>query len=104
MPLPYGGITVTVQRATVDRFNDKVYADHHTIDGCLEYPTGSDEQGGVTVTDRRTLLVPSGSDVVPSDRIKLGGVPFQVDGLPTDWVDPFTGWSPGMSVSLMRVS
>lgn len=104
MSLPLsGGLTVTIQRAVYDRYNDAVYADHHTIGGCLEYPTGSTEVGAA-VTDRRTLLVPDDSDVLPSDRIVLGGLIYQVDGLPTNWNDPFTGWSPGMSVSLMRVS
>jgi hypothetical protein len=103
LPLSYGGISVTVQRATFDRFNDATYVDHHVIDGCLEYPTGSDERDQA-VTDNRTLLVPIGSDIVPSDRVKLGGLLFQVQGLPTAWADPFTGWSPGKSVNLERVS
>jgi hypothetical protein len=98
-----GGISVIVQRATIDRFNDASYVDHHTIAGCLEYPNGSSEVNAA-VTDSRTLLVPADSDIVPTDRIRLGGLIYQVDGLPKNWVDPFTGWSPGMAVSLRRVS
>jgi hypothetical protein len=103
IPLPYGGISVTVQRATFDRFNDATYVDHHTIDGCLEYPTGSTENN-MAVTDSRVLLVPTGSDIVPTDRVKLGPLTYQVQGLPKDWTDPFTGWQPGMQVTLERVS
>lgn len=103
LPLAVGGISVTVQRATIDRFNDAAYADHHVIDGCLEYPTSSTEVNAA-VTDARMLLVPSGSDIVPTDRIRLGGLLYQVEGLPKDWVDPFTGWAPGMQVTLERVS
>ena len=98
-----GGIQVTVQRATFDRYNDATYADHHVIDGCIEYPTGSTEQN-LAVTDSRTLLAPAHSDILPTDRISLGGLLYQVQGLPKDWVDPFTGWSPGMQVTLERVS
>jgi hypothetical protein len=103
LPLAYGGITVTVQRATIDRYNDATYADSHAIAGCIEYPNGSTEVESA-VTDNRTLLTPTGSDIVPTDRIRLGGLLYQVDGLPKDWVDPITGWSPGMQVSLRRVS
>lgn len=103
LPPPTGGISVVVQRATYDRFNDATYIDSHTITGCLEYPTGSTEVN-MAITDRRTLLVPPGSDIVPTDRIKLGTLLYQVDGLPTDWTDPFTGWSPGMELRLERVS
>lgn len=104
MPMQFGGITVTVQRAVYDRFNDAAYTDHHTIDGCLEYPTGSTEAAAGAVTDSRMLLAPTGSDIVPSDRIRLGGLLYQVSGLPKDWADPITGWSPGMEVSLERVT
>jgi len=98
-----GGVSVIVQRASFDRFNDATYVDHHTIDGCLEFPTGTTENN-MAVTDSRTLIAPTASDIVPTDRVRLGGLIYQVQGLPKDWVDPFTGWSPGMQVSLERVS
>lgn len=98
-----GNTTITVQRATFDRYNDATYVDHHTITGCLEYPTGSTETNQA-VTDSRTVLAPSGSDIVPTDRIRLGGLLYQVEGLPMDWHDPYTTWSPGMQVRLERVS
>lgn len=96
-------VQVTVQRASFNRFNDAAYVDHHTISDCIEYPTGSTEQD-MAVTDSRTLLVPSGSDIVPTDRIRLNGLLYQVEGLPMDWEDPLTGWRPGMQVRLERVS
>lgn len=94
---------MTVQRASFDKYNDATYVDHHVIDGCLEYPTSSSEDDRA-VTDSRTLLVPSGSDVTPMDRIRMKGLLYQVYGLPMDWVDPFTGWAPGMQVILERVN
>lgn len=103
LPLANGGISVTVQRATYDRYNDATYADHHTIDGCLEYPNDSTE-ADVAVTDSRTLLTPVDADIIPTDRILMGGLLYQVQGLPKAWADPFTGWAPGKQVSLERVS
>lgn len=98
-----GTITVTVQRATFNRFNDATYADHHDIRGCMEYPTGSTE-ANMAVTDSRTLIAPPDSDIVPTDRVRMHGLLYQVEALPMDWEDPFTGWRPGMQVRLERVT
>lgn len=103
MTFPYGGVSVTVQRASYDRYNDPTYTDHHDIPNAFVYSVSSVESG-LAVTDRRAMIVPSGSDVQPTDRIKVGTVIFQVKGLPEDWVHPLTGWAPGMEVSLERVT
>jgi hypothetical protein len=120
-PFPYGGITVTVERGTADRFNDVTYSDHHTISNCYDYPSGSDEASpNVGISDARSLLVPSGSDVQATDRIVLHApgsatpppvnsperraVTYQVIGRPKDWTHAMTGWHPGMSVDLQRIS
>lgn len=120
-PIPYGGITVTVERATYGRFNDPTYAAHHVVEGCLEYPSGSTEGAANTgVSNARSLIAPPGADIGPTDRVVLhmpgsatppvAGTPerraatFQVVGYPKDWVHPMTGWHPGMSVDLERVT
>lgn len=103
MPLPYGGMAVDVERAVYDRFNDATYTFSHTLFGCLEFPVESTEEAN-SVTDRRRLLAPSGSDVRATDRIKIRGLAYQVNGLPKDWIDPLTGWAPGMQVDLVRVT
>ena len=103
LPLPHGGISITVQRATYSRFNDATYTDHHDISGCIEYPQESTE-ADAAVTDNRVLLVPHASDIVATDRVRMNGLLYQVQGLPQDWADPFTGWTPGMRVFLERVS
>lgn len=102
LPLP-GGITVTVQRPTFDRFNDATYSDHHTISGCVEYPNESPEVGPA-VWDNRALLVPPGSDIQHTDRVVMGGVVYQVNGQPKEWVDPVSGWNPGTQAYLTRVT
>lgn len=119
-PFPYGGITVTVERPTFDRFNDAVYTAHHTIDGCVEYPATSDEVAqNVGISDVRSLLAPAGSDIEATDRVVLHdpGSPtpptndtlrraatYQVLGKPKDWTHAMTGWRPGMSVVIQKVA
>ena len=36
------------------------------------------------------------------DRLVIGGVVYEVDGLPGRWSSPFTGWAPGMEVPVKR--
>jgi hypothetical protein len=120
LPWPFG-VTVTIQRATPNRFNDNTYADHHQIPGCIEYPTATTEEGTTNthVTDNRELLLPPGSDILATDRVLLHplGVAivapddpirrtniYQVLGGAKDWQNPFTGWHPGMQVSLERIT
>ena len=95
--------TITIQRATFDRFNDATYTDHHDVTGCIEYPTASTE-ADMAVTDRREVLAPTGADVLATDRVKMDGLIYQVIGKPKDWIDPFTGWTPGVQISLERVA
>lgn len=120
-PFPYGGISVTIERPTFDRFNDATYDEHHTIEGCIEYPSGSTEGPMNTgVTDVRTLLVPAGADVEATDRVVLHqpgsdtppaagtaerrAATYQVVGLPKDWIHAMTGWHPGISVDIQKVT
>lgn len=131
MPLPAGGITITVQRSQRNEWDDVTYTDSHQIRGCMDYPTGSSGNrtgsgeangvgGGEVLTEARTLLLPPGSDVRHTDRILIhppgvAVVPagdtairqanvYQVVARPVDWRNWLTGWSPGMQVDLERVS
>jgi hypothetical protein len=120
-PFPYGGITVTVERPTYDRFNDVSGWAYHTIEECVDYPTGSDEaQPNVGISDQRTLLVPPEADIQATDRVVLHepgeATPpplnsalrrkqtYSVLGVPKDWVHAMTGWHPGKTVELERVT
>lgn len=119
-PFPYGGITVTIERSTFDRFNDATYSPHHTIENCLDYPaTTSEGPMNTGVTDVRTLLVPGGSDVQATDRVVIHSpgsatppavgtvarreATYSVVGRPKDWVHAMTGWNPGMTVEISKV-
>jgi hypothetical protein len=121
MPLQHGGVRITVQRTTQDEWGDSTYTDHHQIDGCVDVPLSSAEAvGGGPVTDRRMLLAPPASDVLVTDRVLIHppGVDlipadaveirraygYQVTGRPVDWLNPLTGWNPGMEVRLEKVT
>jgi hypothetical protein len=55
------------------------------------------------VTTSPTLYLPAGSDVLEGDRMRVRGVVYAVDGRPADWRSPFTGWRPGLVVTLKSV-
>ena len=120
-PFPYATISVTVERPIYDRFNDVAAWTYHRIDGCQEYPASSSETGpNVGISDVRSLLAPSGSDIQAIDRVVLHApgaeeppplnsparraVTYQVIGRPKDWTHAMSGWRPGMSVDLEKVT
>lgn len=43
-------------------------------------------------------------DIDSDDTVLIGGVEYQIDGLPAVWRSPFTGWAPGMEVPVKRTS
>lgn len=44
------------------------------------------------------VIVAAGTDVLPTDRLRIRGLVCEVQGRPFDWLNPFTGWQPGMVV------
>lgn len=38
------------------------------------------------------------------DTLVIDGDVYQVDGLPGEWVNPFTGWAPGIEVPVVRAA
>lgn len=118
-----GSTRVTIQRATSDNYNDRTWTDHHQIDGCVITPiTGTEiaNSGGIELTDNRNLFAPVGADVTAYDRVLVHPVgvvtvpsndhttrranTYEVVGTPTDWLNIFTGWHPGIQVALQKVS
>lgn len=41
-------------------------------------------------------------EIDADDTLVIGGKAYQVDGLPGEWVSPFTGWDAGMEVPIKR--
>lgn len=68
--------------------------------------TGANEylQGKDLVVIGLTAYLPDGANVAPVDRIVARGETWEVSGLPQPWRSPFTGWRPGIPVSLRRIT
>jgi len=110
MQLPRGETVIRIRRIPGgrDAYGDPVgdSEDRLTITGCALAPRQAGEQiapGRLAVTSGMDLYAPAGSDILPSDRIEVRGVLWEVDGEPGDWVSPYTGRRPGMIVPLVRV-
>ncbi len=77
-----------------------------TINGCAFDPGGSSEpteQGRNAVITQPTVYAPPGSDITAADRLVVRSRTWLVDGDPAEYVNPFTGWEPGLVVKLKAV-
>lgn len=104
--LPFG-ITVTVQRQAEDRFGNFTTTGEHQVGPCAFEPTPSQEltEQRETVTRNARLFVPPGADIQPTDRVLLpDGSRWSVSGDVLQFANPFTGWTPGGTVQLERVT
>jgi hypothetical protein len=96
--------TITVVRPAVpDQFGDPTGTPtEHDIPGCVTWPAGaSGTRGSVggnedldhadTVTQGLVVLAPGGSDVLVTDRVRVGGPQlWEVDGAPAPYRSPHT--------------
>lgn len=106
---PYGQ-TITVLRDVaggVDEWGDPATASitRSDIAGCAIAPRYSSEpdalgRNGVIVG--LTVFAPYGTDILFSDRIEIAGTVYLIEGSPENWLNPFTGSTPGMEISLTR--
>ncbi|HEV3309961.1 MAG TPA: hypothetical protein VG815_05550 [Chloroflexota bacterium] len=106
MPLPFGE-TITVTRQTVNQFGDHVAGQAHDITGCAVWPTTSTETivGGMdVVVFGLTALLPPGSDVLPTDTVTVRGVVYRVNGQPSLFKSPLTGFESGIEILLTQAT
>ncbi len=110
---PYG-ITVTRQRGTavLDPYSGEETGiswadpDEIEVEGCAFNPGGSTEPvevGRAAVVSKPTVYAPFGADIRAKDRLKIGDTTYDVDGRPAPFKNPFTGWEPGLVVTLKDV-
>lgn len=105
------GETVTIIRPgppTRDSYGNDIagVATELDIGGCAVAPaaTSEDVQARDQVTQGWTVWMPAGTDVRPTDRVRVRGVEFAVDGSASEWSSPFTGFVGPVQVSVTRVT
>lgn len=82
--------------------------DEHTLEGAFVASSSTSSTREATRTqllEEKSLYVTDpGADVLAGDRIKAGGVVYEIDGIPNADVNPFTGWQPVKEIPLRRAT
>lgn len=107
LPVTPAGFFVTVVRQAENRFGDFTDAGEHQVGPCgIDYTASTEpaEQPVDVVTRLAVLYAPAGSDITPTDRLRLpDGTVWQVVGYVAAFSSPLTGWNPGLSVRIQKV-
>jgi hypothetical protein len=105
------GETVTVVRAgppTEDEYGNSVPGEPTESDvaGCAVAPRSSSEdlEARDQVVVGLTVWMPSGTSVLPTDRMRVRSVLYDVDGEAGWFQTPFTGTAGPVQVALTRVA
>lgn len=112
MTFPYGE-TVTIVRdvtGVTDAYGDPIPATTARIDIplCGVAPRMSSEpteRGRQGVIVGWSVYLPAGAPaVLHADILEVRGEECAVEGVPADWANPFTGWTPGAEVAVRRAA
>lgn len=108
MNAPFGPTVTLVSRTVtgVDTDGNDTYTTVETpVQAQAFDPGGSIEVLGDqdTVTTTPTLYLPPSVAVGSVDAVIVNGVTYEVDGSPSTYTNPFTGWTPGTVVKLRAV-
>ena len=101
------GVTVTVRSVvtSTDSYGDSTTETVETSWGpCAvapRYATESVDPRSAPVIVGKTVFGPA-IDLDSDDQLIIDGLTYEVDGLPGEWVSPFTGWAPGVEVPVKR--
>lgn len=102
MDFPFGETVTIVRGGGIDNMGDPIPGEpERPVDGCAVWPGPTSEDvaaGRAPVRADFTVTMPTGTDVTRTDRLRIRGELCNVAGVPFDWRNPFTGWSPGMQV------
>lgn len=107
MRLPYGVTVTRLRPPATDDYGDPLPGSTGELDipGCVVWPRGSSETNDAsnTVIVGLELLAPAGTDLVPTDKVRVRGDVYDIDGDVGEWTSPFTGTSAGLQVALKKV-
>lgn len=111
MDFPHGeSVDVLTAGTVTDPYSDEPVADWSTptevaVTGVAVEPRPSQEpvqDARNAVTSGFTLYMPAGAEIGPQSRVRVRGEVYDVLGEPAEWVNPFTGWAPGIVVQVGR--
>lgn len=102
-------ITVT-PKGELDRYGDRApQGDGRVIRGCFMAPSSSRDlsanaREGVEVVV--TLYAPAGAVIGAHEQVQIEGIDglWEVDGEGFGWQNPMTGWHPGFTARLKKVT
>ena len=60
--------------------------------------------GRTQILESKSLFCAPTADVRVGDKIRAGGIVYEIDGFPAADVNPFTGWQPVCEVPLTRAA
>jgi hypothetical protein len=108
MDFPYG-VTITLRSTTTtedDLGNETTVTVESSWGPCAVAPRYATESVDPRVPPVIVGKVVYGPAVAinSDDTLVIEGVSYQVDGLPGEWINPFTGWAPGIEVPVKRTA
>ena len=105
MFFPFGETVVILRTEPddVDPYGDPIpgASTETPVEGCAVW-TGREANAEPVAADRAPLIAdltisfPAGTDVRSTDRVRVRGKVYDVEGDPFEFVNPFTGWRPGV--------
>lgn len=108
---PAFGETVVLLRRTItgqDRYGSDLYTTVEVpVPGCAVRPLASQEDLGDyrdQITTSVEVIMPPGTVVTAVDRLRIRGLVYEIDGVPTEQVSSVTGARPGVRVIARRVT
>ena len=107
---PAAGETVVLLRRTQsgrDRYHNDTYTTTEVpVAGCAVSQTQSveDDSRGTRVTVTATVVLPPGTQVAATDRIRVRGLVYDIDGKPQMLDDPQATTPPAVQVRIRRTS
>lgn len=108
-PFPQGETLVILRAASSTRDSAGNYvpgADREIpVAGCAAWNTGTSERLDAQdqVVELFTVVAPYGTDIRATDRARLRGRVFTVQGQPQPWKSPLTGTTGGVEIRLQRI-
>lgn len=108
MTLPFGETITVIRPPAKDKFGDPVAgsAAETAVPGCAFWPRTTTEllNGQNTLIEGLDVFFPPGTDVRATDRLRITGLIYEVDGDPGVWRSELTGTDAGIQASATRVT